>query len=70
MASKPQVNILLTRDERDLLEAVAFIEESTVSELLRPIVLDFVATKRNDQEVEAALAALIRRRAAKRSPHD
>lgn len=36
--AKPQVNVLLSQDERDLLEAIAFVEETTASELLRPVV--------------------------------
>lgn len=34
--ARPQVNILLSQDERELLEAVAFVDETTASELLRP----------------------------------
>jgi hypothetical protein len=63
--ARRQVNILLTEQERDLLEAVAFVEEATASELLRPVVAAYLTKQRNDPDVRAALAALEGRRARK-----
>lgn len=65
--AKPQVNVLLSQEERDLLEAVAFVDEATASELLRPVVAAFLSKKRNDPDVKAAMAALHSRRATKAS---
>jgi hypothetical protein len=63
--AKPQVNVLLSQEERDLLEAVAFVDEVTASELLRPVVAAYLNKQRNDPDVKAALAALKNRRARK-----
>jgi len=63
--AKPQVNVLLSQDDRDLLEAVAFVDETTASELLRPVVAAFLTKQRNEPDVKAALAALQSRRARK-----
>lgn len=63
--ARRQVNILLTEDERDLVDAVAFVEETTASELLRPVVAAYLTKQRNDPDVKAALAALEKRRARK-----
>lgn len=63
--ARRQVNILLTEEERDLVEAVAFVEETTASELLRPVVAAFLTKQRNDPDVKAALGALKNRRARK-----
>lgn len=63
--AKPQVNILLAQEERDVLEAVAYVEEATVSEILRPVVTAYVNKQRNDPDVQAAMAALASRRARK-----
>lgn len=63
--ARRQVNILLTEDERDIVEAVAFVEETTASELLRPVVAAYLTKQRNDPDVKAALSALKNRRARK-----
>jgi hypothetical protein len=63
--ARRQVNILLTEEERDLVEAVAFVEETTASELLRPVVAAYLTKQRNDPDVRAALAAVHGRRARK-----
>lgn len=63
--AKPQVNVLLSQDERDLLEAIAFVDETTASELLRPVVAAYLTKQRNEPDVKAALAALQSRRARK-----
>jgi len=63
--AKPQVNVLLSQDERDLLEAVAFVDEASAGELLRPVVAGFLNKQRNEPDVKAALAALQSRRARK-----
>lgn len=63
--ARRQVNILLTEEERDLVEAVAFVDETTASELLRPVVAAYLTKQRNDPDVKAALTALKNRRAHK-----
>jgi hypothetical protein len=63
--SKPQVNLQMVQEDRDVLEAVAFVEERSVTEVLRPVVLAYVNKQRNDPDVQAALAALEGRRAKK-----
>lgn len=63
--ARRQVNILLTEEERRLVEAVAFVEETTASELLRPVVTAYLNKQRNDPDVVAALAAMKNRRARK-----
>lgn len=63
--ARRQVNILLTEEERDLVEAVAFVEETTASELLRPVVAAYLTKQRKDPDVKAALSALNSRRARK-----
>lgn len=63
--AKPQVNVMVPQEERDVLEAIAFVEEATVSELLRPVVTAYVNQQRSDPEVQAALTALVARRARK-----
>lgn len=62
---KPQVNLLLDQEDRDLLDAIAFVGEASATEVLRPVVLRFLAAQRADPDVEAALAALQARRARK-----
>lgn len=59
------MNILLTEEERDLVEAVAFVDETTASEVLRPVVAAYLTKQRNDPDVKAALTALKNRRARK-----
>lgn len=63
--ARRQVNILLTEEERDLVEAVAFVEETTASELLRPVVANYLTKQRSDPDVKAALGALKNRRSRK-----
>lgn len=63
--AKPQVNVLVGQEDRDVLEAVAFVEELTLSELLRPVVIAYVNKQRNEPEVQAALSALQSRRSRK-----
>lgn len=63
--AKPQVNVLLSQEDRDLVEAVAFVNESSASELLRPVVAAYLNKQRNDPDVKAALSALENRRARK-----
>ncbi len=63
--AKPQVNVLLSQEERDLLEAVAFVEECSASEVLRPVVVAYLNKQRNDPDVKAALQAVGNRRARK-----
>jgi hypothetical protein len=63
--AKPQVNVLLTQEEKDLLDAVAFVEEVSAPEVLRPVVLAYLTKQRNDPDVMAALKAMQSRRARK-----
>lgn len=62
---KPQVNVLLSHEERDLLEAIAFVEERSASEVLRPVVSAYLDGQREDPDVTSALVALQSRRARK-----
>lgn len=57
--ARPQANIALESSEYDVLQAIAFIEERSVSELLRPIVSDYVETRKREPEVQQALVALL-----------
>lgn len=60
--TKPQVNVALSQDDRDVLDAVAFVEEASATEVLRPVIAAFLNKQRNDADVKAALAALEGRR--------
>ena len=63
--SKPQVNLLLSRAEYDLVQTLAFIDQCAVSEVLRPAVESFLRRQSEDPEVQLALQALQARRAKK-----
>jgi hypothetical protein len=67
--TRRQVNILLAEEDRDLLEAIAFVEETTASELLRPVVAGYLTKQRSDPDVTRALTALRSRRARKKGEH-
>jgi hypothetical protein len=61
--AKPQVNVTLSNDQYDLLVALAFVEECSASELLRPAVTSFLEKEASAPEVQQALQALRSRRA-------
>jgi len=63
--ARPQANVSLSTEEYDLLIAVTFVEEVSASELLRPVVTDFLDRQATDPEVRQALEALQARRARK-----
>lgn len=62
---KPQVNLVITQEERDVLDAVALLEQTSAPELLRTPVREFLAGQRDDPEVQSILRALETRRAKK-----
>jgi hypothetical protein len=57
-----QVNARLTQESYDVLRALAFVDEVTEAELLRQAVDDFLAPRKADRDVQAALKALAHRR--------
>jgi hypothetical protein len=57
--ARPQANIALESSEYDVLQAIAFVEERSVSEVLRPLVSDYVAARGREPEVKKALDALL-----------
>lgn len=61
--AKPQVNVTLSSDEYDLLVSLAFVEERSASDLLRPAVTAFLEEEGSAPEVQQALQALQARRA-------
>ena len=65
LANRLQVNIPLEHDERDTLDALAFLNGCAASEALRPLVKDYLDRQRSDPDVVDALQALHRRRARK-----
>ena len=60
---KPQVNVTLSAEEYDLLAALAFVEDRSHSELLRPAVTSYLQSEAATPEVQQALRALRARRA-------
>lgn len=53
--SKPQVNVRLTAQEQDVLDAIVFLREKSASEVVRPVVAAFLADQAADADVAAAL---------------
>jgi hypothetical protein len=64
-ARTEQVNFRLTQEEHDVLSALAFLEETSAPEVLRSVVLRFLAQKSKDPQVKLALRALQERRGIK-----
>lgn len=62
---KRQVNVALSDEEYDVLVTLAFVEEVSASELLRPVVARFLEEQAKSAEVRLGLEALQARRAAK-----
>jgi hypothetical protein len=58
---RSQVNVRLDSDEAEVLAAVAFLNDASAAEVLRPIVRDFLRKQRDDPEVDAALKIRKRR---------
>jgi hypothetical protein len=53
-----QANVRLTRDEHDVLQALIFVQEvAGSSEILRPVVTQFLHKQREQEEVRLALHA-------------
>lgn len=61
-ARTEQVNFRLTQEEHDVLSALVFLEEASAPEVLRSVVLRFLAQKAKDPQVKLALRALQERR--------
>lgn len=53
--ARPQVNIRLDPDEAEILAAVAFLNDASAAEILRPVVRTFLSKQRKDPAVDAAL---------------
>jgi hypothetical protein len=60
-----QVNVTLTSEEYDLLVSLAFVEERSASELLRPAVTALLDEEGSAPEVQQALQARRARRDGK-----
>lgn len=60
-----QVNLRLTKRERDIVRAITFLDDDkgSATDVLRRIVQRYLAEQANDEEVGAALELLARRRA-------
>ena len=57
-----QVNIRVPRWAYDVLRALMFLDDkASVTEVLRPVVQQFLATQAEDEEVRAVMEALERR---------
>lgn len=57
--ARPQLNIVLDRDERATLDAIAHLRYGSVTELVRPAVVALIqreAKKENADELKAAVA--------------
>jgi hypothetical protein len=50
-----QVNVRLTREQLEILDVDAFVGRTTVSEIVRNLVLAHVAVKKNDPMVQRGL---------------
>jgi hypothetical protein len=55
----------LTTEEKDVLAALVFLEESSAVEVLRPVITAFLTQQRKDPQVQRALQALEERRGRK-----
>ena len=60
-----QANVRLTPEEKDVLAASAFIEESSASEVVRRVVVAFLEQQEKDPQIQLALRALEERRGIK-----
>ena len=58
-----QVNVTLSPEDHDVLQALAFVEQASAASVLRPVVERYLREQRDTPEVELALTALARRRA-------
>lgn len=54
-SSRTQVNIRLEPHDADVLAAVAFLNDASGAEVLRPVVQAFLGQLRDNPEVKAAL---------------
>ena len=59
---RPQANVALNEEELDVVSAIAFLEERSISDVLRPVVSDFLRAQAALPEVATAVDALRRRR--------
>ena len=66
--SKPhQANVALTERERQVLDALVFVEDASRSEVLRPVVSNFLAEQAEDHHVKTAMEARRKRHAEKKA---
>jgi len=61
-ARPPQVNIRLDASDAEVLAAVAFLNNSSAAEVVRPVIERFLLQQRQDPEVQAAVGVRRRRR--------
>lgn len=59
---QPQANVRLTAAEQDVVRALAFLDGTSASEVLRPAVSSYLLQRAEEPEVKEALAVLKRRR--------
>lgn len=57
-----QVNIRLDQSDAEVLAAIAFLNDSSAAEIVRPVVERFLREQQSDPEVQAALTIRARRR--------
>ena len=55
--SRAQVNIALSSTQYEVLQAISFVEDQSVPELLRPLVQEYVDRMADDHAVQLALQA-------------
>jgi hypothetical protein len=57
----PQVNIRLDASDADVLAALAFLNDCSAAEVLRPLIASYLDGQRKSPEVQAAIRARERR---------
>ena len=60
---KPQVNLRLSPSEREILDALAYLEEKSASEVVRPLVVDYLRRRGQEEGVKIVMAERTRERA-------
>lgn len=60
--TRTQVNIGLDQQDADVLATVAFLNDASGTEVLRPVVQEFLRKQRDDPDVKAALKLRARRK--------
>ena len=57
----PQVNVRLDASDADVLAALAFLNDCSAAEVLRPLIASYLEEQREDAAVQAAIRARERR---------